>query len=96
MLSVSRGTRATAKAAFEHYTLVLRLGSVGVWSVSVGECTTLALAVLARPITTPPEDDSHCVIDFSACTPSLVSKHATLLARFAHERGCQYAAAATQ
>lgn len=64
LLSVSRGSKTTAAAAFELHTRVKGLQSVGVWGIHVAHCADAKLAVLEDPLTEPFADPAHAVIDF--------------------------------
>lgn len=68
LLSVSRGSRITASAAFELHTRGKGLQSIGVWAVSVGNCSELDLPVHEDPLTEPVPDPAHAVIDYRRFT----------------------------
>jgi hypothetical protein len=87
LLSVYDGSQIKAETAFAHYTTSLGFASVGVWSVSVGECDELRLP--ARP---EPRDYSpaHAVIDFTGLERRQVEARSKLLASKAEIRGCQF------
>ncbi len=89
-LSVARGAITDAEAAYELHTRALGLASVGAWAVTVEECTSQSLPVLADPLTAPPEpiaNPAHAVVDFTAVSKSQAEAKASRLARLATERG---------
>lgn len=86
-LSVSRGSRATARVAYERYVARLRQ-SDGAWSVTVQECSEVGLKAYEDAL---PDDDAHAVIDFAALpSKSQWEKAADKLAAFARQRGAQH------
>lgn len=88
LLSVARGARTTAEAAFKLHTECIKLSSAGTWAVTVQECAELDLAVLPDEVTDPPcPDPAHAVVDFTALTNSKVEAHGARLARLANDRG---------
>ncbi len=91
-LSVDRGSSASAEAAFRRYCAEGHK-SAGVWSVTVGECSSLELPVAADPITdvTAP-NPAHAYVDFAATTSKQTKSKAQILARLANDRGIQHAA----
>lgn len=86
-LSVSRGSLAAAKLAYERYIARQRL-SCGVWSVTVDECIQAGVSTYDDPLT---DDDAHALIDF-ASLPSKTqwARVSDKLAAFARTRGCQH------
>ncbi len=88
-LSVSRGSLASAKLAFERY-LARKRASCGVWSITLAECATVAAPAYADPLE---DDDAHAVINFAElASKSQWEKAADKLAAYARARGCQHAA----
>ena len=64
LLSVSRGAKTSAAAAFELHTRGKRCQSVGVWGVLVAHCSDAGLAVHEDPLIEPVADPAHAVLDF--------------------------------
>lgn len=91
-LSVSRASLTTAEAAYQLYTEEKKLQSVGVWSVTVGECEGVGLKAFADPLEGPPPDPAHAVIDFRHLGTNAVEKASSRLAAVARARGRQYPA----
>lgn len=85
-LSAYDGSRITAEAAWNHYSYVLNLKSVGVMAVSVDQCESQQ----ARPIPDAQPYPEHVSIDFSGLSKREVKDAAKKLAEFAMERGWQY------
>lgn len=84
-LSVYDGDRIEPAAAFDHYTSVLGLKSVGALGVSVEECALGSLIARPDPL---PDFQEHAVIDFSGLgSRSLVKSAAKLLCYAANKRG---------
>ena len=87
-LSVYDGDKFTAPKAWEHFTSVLTLRSIGVLAVSVAECKSLEL--------TPSPDEKtfsgHALIDFSAHTESKIVGKSKFLKAHAQTRGWLYQA----
>lgn len=90
MLSVSRGSLSSAEEAYLLYTGDKGLESVGVWSVTVGECAAVALHAFHDPVTEPVPDPAHSFVDFRDATTSGTEKCSKRLAAFARARGCQH------
>lgn len=84
-LSVYDGDQVSAKDAWVHFTESLKCDSVGVMSVTVGECTTTGLT--ASP--DPNEFPAHAVIMFDGTGNK---KKAKQLKNFAQSRGWQHQA----
>ena len=82
-LSVYDGDMIAAAQTWEHYTLVLGLRSIGVVSVTVGECQTLKLPVRPDPSDFP----EHVLIGFDGLTNSQSKTFAKLLRQCANTRG---------
>ena len=82
-LSVYDGDMIGAEQAWEHYTRVLGLKSVGVASVTVGECQKLELSVTPDPYDFP----EHVLIEFHGLTNNRVKIIAKLLREYAIARG---------
>lgn len=64
LLSVSRGSKTTAAAAFELHTREKGFESVGVWGILVSDCSEAALGVYEKPVENPVPDPAHSVVDF--------------------------------
>ena len=86
-LSADDGSRITAEAAWRRHTIVRNLSSVGVLSVTIGECRAEELPVDTDP---GPDAPEHVVIDFSALTRGQRVTVARRLTTKAAERGWQY------
>lgn len=86
-LSISRGSMTTAEEA---YTEEKELESVGVWSVTVGECQTVELKAFHQPVNEPIPDPAHGFIDFRGVGNKPKEKKTKRLAAMARARGCQY------
>lgn len=86
-LSVYDGDQISAAKAWEHFTSVLHLSSVGVLAVSNGECRSLSLSVEPDP----KEFQEHVLIDFSSRrTEKEVVRVSKQLRSLADVRGWQY------
>jgi hypothetical protein len=85
-LSVYDGDQIAADVAWEHYTSSLELASVGVFGLSVAECTEQSLEVKPDPAPFP----EHVLIDFSAFSPREIEKKSKLLKSKAEARGLLY------
>lgn len=88
-LSVYDGDRIAPGPAWDHYTLVQGLQSVGVLAVSVGECEALALKAESDPAPFP----EHVVIDFSGLSKGQIEKAAKQLRSRAEARDWLFRAA---
>jgi hypothetical protein len=89
LLSVYDGDQIGAEAAWNHYTTVLELASVGAVAITVSECSAEGLS--ARPDPDPfPE---HVVIDFKGLTENQCEKKSKKLRAKAEARGWLYQAA---
>lgn len=86
LLSVYNGDMITAKDAWTHYTKELGLVSVGVMSVSHGECAALELSARLAPNHHP----AHTVIDFTAYSNKQAERKSKRLTETAIKRGWQY------
>jgi hypothetical protein len=87
LLSVSRGARTTAEAAFRLHTEQKKLASAGVWSVSVADCGAADLRAHDDPVEEPVPDPAHAVIDFGGLSDAKAKAAAQLLKAKAV---CQY------
>jgi hypothetical protein len=85
-LSLYDGDQISAVDAFTHYTDELRLKSLGVMSISVGECAACNLKALPDPVPFP----EHVIVDFSGLPQNQVEKKAKLLKAYAEARGWQF------
>ena len=85
-LSVYDGDQATAEHSWEHFTSVLGLSSIGVQSVTVGECNELELPAVPDPEEFP----EHVAIRFTGLSKSQVEKRAKQLREVAATRGWQF------
>lgn len=83
-LSVYDGDLISAEQAWEHFTSVLSLPSVGVMAVSNSECHDLDLLVRSQPLIDFPE---HAVIDFSGFVEGEIRRKAKRLRSIAEVRG---------
>jgi hypothetical protein len=86
-LSVARGAKTTAAAAFTRHTETLNLRSAGTWAVAVGEARDGG--VVARDDSHLPdvEDPAHAFVDFRGKTKRERSVAATVLRARASARG---------
>jgi len=91
LLSVYDGDLITAEHAWNHYTETLAFQSFGVCSLTVAECTQVALP--ARP--DAKYFAQHAVIDFNGVRRKEQERRAKVLSRHATARGWQYKAPAT-
>lgn len=64
LLSVARGSKTTAAAAFELHTQRRSLRSVGVWGFRLRDCSEIGLDAYDDPVATPVPDPAHAVVDF--------------------------------
>jgi hypothetical protein len=94
-LSVNRSSLIEAREAFIFYTERKKLASAGVWGVSVREVTEIAgLNIEEDPITDPPEDPSHSLIDFSGIdSENKIKPISSKLAEKARTRGSLFSPA---
>jgi hypothetical protein len=83
-LSVYDGDQISPADAYRHYTMGLRLASVGIWAVSGGEVSLTGLEYRSDPIDGNP---AHAVIDFGARSDSACRKLAKRLRNHAIARG---------
>jgi hypothetical protein len=79
LLSVSRGAKTTAAAAFELHTNGKGCQSIGVWGLTVANCSDLKLNVHEDPLQEPVPDPAHSVIDFRGLTDKDVKAKSQLL-----------------
>lgn len=86
LLSVYDGDMISPRNAWCHYTETLELTSVGVMSVTVGECSHQDLRAVSDPKPFP----EHAVIDFTGFTKNEIEKKAKHLRAAAGSRGWQY------
>jgi hypothetical protein len=85
MLSISLGSKATPKGAFDHHTKDLGLQSAGTWAVMVAEVAEAGLNSYAQPIDGSPD---HGFIDFRELSRGQTEKTAKVLLARARDRGC--------
>jgi hypothetical protein len=86
-LSIDRGSLTDPANAFREYVKQGR-ASVGVWSVTVGECGGAKVKAYPDPL---PDDPAHGVIDFSSLpSNSAIEAAGDRLARAARERNASY------
>lgn len=85
-LSVYDGDQIDAEAAWRHYVYTLKLESIGVMTVTVGECEILELTVVPDPEDFP----EHVCIDFQGFTNRQIEKKAKILSSNARSRGWQF------
>ena len=90
-LSAYDGDRITAAKAWEHFTSVLALPSVGVMAVTVAECKSVALTAEPDEATFP----EHALIDFTPHTESKIIGKSKILKAHAETRGWQHQADAS-
>lgn len=83
-ISVYDGDQIIPKAAWEHYTGVLKYLSVGVVAVTVSECVAQELPVAADPLPLFPQ---HVLIDFRGLSRKSLEKKARKLKEAANSRG---------
>ncbi|MEO5372071.1 MAG: hypothetical protein H7833_18535 [Magnetococcus sp. DMHC-1] len=89
LLSVYDGNKIEAGSAWNHYTGVLRLASLGVMGIAEVDIEGLNLGVRADPL---PDFPEHAVIDFSGFTKNQVEKKAKQLRDRAEAMGWLYRA----
>lgn len=82
-LSVDDGDLTTPEAAFEFYTKVRKLESVGTWGIS---CTEVASTGLQCGPDALPDNPAHAAIDFANLNEKACRKLARKLKAFANER----------
>lgn len=85
-LSVYDGDQITPKSAWDHYTAVMKLESIGVVAVTVDECCRRGLH--AHP--DPTDFDEHAVISFGGLSRKQIQSAAKFLRSLAQERGWLY------
>lgn len=90
-LSTQRNSKASPQVAYERYT-ARGLASAGIWSITVLECDELNLSAYDDPVA---DDDSHAIIDLTACPASQARRLTDKLAAKARSRGCQYSTSST-
>ena len=83
-LSVYDGDRISPEDAWHHYTTVLGLQSAGVVAVTLTECVSWQLKVVADPLPAFPE---HTLIDFAGLTGNRIRRVAQHLRAAADVRG---------
>jgi len=88
-LSVSNGDQISAEQAYIRFINTLSYKSVGVLSVSVEECCSLAVTPLADA-DPPAEQPDHCFIDFRGKSGRQIEKIATQLRNHATNRGWSF------
>lgn len=79
LLSVSRGAKTTAAAAFELHTVGKGCQSIGVWGLTVANCSDVGLSVHEDPLHEPVSDPAHAVVDFRPLTDKDVRAKSQLL-----------------
>ena len=62
-LSIARGSRTTAEAAYKHYTTVQKFASAGTWAVTVSEANDAGLECFDDD---QPDLLAHGIVDFRA------------------------------
>jgi hypothetical protein len=87
MLSISLGSKVSAKGAYRHHTEDLGLTSAGTWAVTVSEATAAGLESFAQPLD---ESPAHGYVDFRELSRSAIEKAAKILVANARDRGCLY------
>ena len=87
MLSISLGSKVSAKDAYRHHTEDLGLASAGTWGVTVSEAAAAGLDSFAQPLN---ESPAHGYIDFRELSRSAIEKAAKILVAKARDRGCLY------
>ncbi len=85
-LSVYDGDQISCEDAWEHYTDVLKLKSIGTQKLTIEECQRYGLTVIADPMTFK----EHMLIDFSNFSEREIKKKAKSLRSFAEKRGWCY------
>ncbi|MEU5286505.1 hypothetical protein N7925_19635 [Streptomyces sp. CA-278952] len=92
-LSTARSKSVTAQAAFEHHTVVLQLGSIGSYAVTVGEIIDAGLRAVDDSAIQEqkPPTPGHTYVDYrSIASKNQRKKLGAKLRDKAVERGCQY------
>lgn len=85
-LSVYDGDQIDAEAAWRHYVYTLNRESIGVMTVTVGECEILELTVVPDPDDFP----EHVCISFQGLTNRQIGKKAKILSSNARSRDWQF------
>lgn len=92
-LSIARGSRATAEAAFKHYRAVQKFSSEGTWAVTVGEVNDVGLECFDED---DPDLLAHGFIDFRGLGRKDAKRKGVLLAARARERGRLFPSSLTE
>jgi hypothetical protein len=98
MVSVNRGSRCTAEAAYQQFITRPECRSCGVLAVSVAECAAEQLAALDAPLIADDDgcdDPAHAIIDFRGISKNAAEKKAGRLGRIAEVRGFLFGPVAT-
>ena len=85
-LSAYDGDQISAAKAWQHFTSVLGLSSVGVLAVSVGECQSVQLSATADRA----RFAEHVLIEFTPFSENEIKRRSKQLKTFADSRGWQY------
>lgn len=83
-LSIARGSRTTAEAAYKHYTTVQKFASAGTWAVTVGEANDAELQSFDDD---QPDLLAHGFVDFRGLGRKEAKRKGMLLAAHARTRG---------
>jgi hypothetical protein len=88
-LSVYDGDQMSAEASYRHYTVALRLESVGVWAVNGAEVVSVGLTHRPDPVD---DNSAHAVIDFGTLAEKACRRLAKKLKKLAVDRSSLYRA----
>ena len=88
-LSVYDGDQTSAEASYNHYTVNLRLESIGGWAVSCEEVVSAGLTYQPHPVVGNP---AHAEVDFGNRAEKECRKLAKRLKKLAVDRGSLYRA----
>lgn len=89
-LSVRTSAKTTAEGAYKFQVETLGLKSLGSWGISIEEVFKIEMKCFESPITTVPQDPSHCHIDFAGLSNRETQDKADKLANYARARGALY------
>lgn len=88
--SYSRGSRVSAREAYDWHNENARSASHGVWACSVAEVYVAGLCAVDDSATNTNAAPGHCYVDFRGLSKSEERNMRSILYRFAIARGVQY------
>jgi hypothetical protein len=83
-LSIARGSRTTAEAAYKYYTTIQKFASAGTWAVTVREASDAGLESFDDD---QPDVLAHGFVDFRGLSRKEAKRKGVLLAAHARARG---------